>query len=74
MSKASERNSAGQRKSAFGRIILTPLFHICIHPFIVNEGDTVFDRPVTSVTPLPFSAAVYTRDRSLTEPSCVGVF
>jgi hypothetical protein len=35
------------------------LLHVCVHPFIVDEGATVFDRPVTSVTPLHFSTAVY---------------
>lgn len=44
---------------------LTPLFHICVHPFIVSEGTTVCDRPVTSMTPLHFSAAVYSRSSTL---------
>jgi hypothetical protein len=38
---------------------LAPLLHICVHPFIVNEGATVFDCPVTSATPLHFLTAVY---------------
>ena len=38
---------------------LAPLLHISVHPFIVDEGATLFDRPVTSVTPLHFPAAFY---------------